>query len=70
MIFKTSLKTVSLLIVTVLSVLPKVAPPDASDRFKVKFSGPSAVSSLITGIVIVPLVCPAAIVNVPELLLV
>ena len=67
MIFKTSLKTVSLLIVTVLSVLPKVAP-DASDRVKVKFSGPSAVSSDITGTTIVPLVCPAAIVNVPELL--
>ena len=48
-----SLKTVSLLIVTLDVVLPRTAP-DTSERVTVKVSGPSAVSSLVTGTVIDP----------------
>ena len=60
-----SLKTVSLLIVTVEEVLPNVAP-DASLNVTVNDSGPSAMVSLTSGIVMVPEVCPAAIVSVPD----
>ena len=63
--FRTSLKTVSLLIVTLDVVLPRTAP-DASERVTEKVSGPSAVSSFVTGTIIEPVVEPAAIVKVPE----
>ena len=51
--------------VTIEDVLPSTAP-EASLNVTVKLSGPSAVSSLVTGIVIVPELAPAAIVRVPE----
>ena len=38
-----------------MSVIPRTAP-DASERVTVKVSGPSAVSSLVTGTTIVPVV--------------
>ena len=43
--------------VTIEDVLPSTAP-DASLNVTVKFSGPSAVSSFVTGIVIVPELAP------------
>ena len=46
------------------SDLPKDAPV-GSDNVTLKFSGPSATVSFVTGIVIVPELCPAAIVKVP-----
>ena len=50
--------------VTTEEVLPKEAPV-VSLRVTVNVSGPSAIVSLVTGTTIVPLVCPAAIVRVP-----
>ena len=51
--------------VTVEDVLPSTAP-DASLNVTVKLSGPSAISSLVRGIVIVPELAPAAIASVPD----
>ena len=65
--FKTSLNTVSLLIVTSATDLPSTAP-EGSLNVNVNVSGPSAVSSFVTGTTIVPVEDPAAIVRVPEVL--